>query len=176
MKKHRCPVCMKRKENINVLIPCMHMVCFDCLSVWVGQSGNKCPYCRAPFTEAYSCDERGNIKNEINIDNFSFDISNYRPPKGATIWEQELSQNWSQVLQNVCKFLININMKDNTILSFIMKIITDNSKEDTKIKIEEFFGGICPNAFEIIFTINNPQNQQRNESLFSDDDPLSQFH
>lgn len=155
MKKHKCPICFRHKKNMNAIIPCKHLICYDCLSVWVAQSGQICPYCRSKFEGAYSCDEEGKVKNEINTENkILYDVSNFSPPKGCTPWQQELQRKWPQILDRICNCLYEVGIYDNTVLSFIIKTISDNSKEEANNQVNSFIGGLYPNLIDSIFRIS----------------------
>lgn len=161
MKKHKCPICFRHKSNMNVIIPCMHLVCFNCLSVWVSESGQICPYCRSKFDRACSCDKDGKVKSEINTrKKFSYDVSNFHPPRGTTPWKKELQRKWPQILDRVCNCLYEIDVYDNTILSYIIKTISDNSKEEANNQINSFLGELYPNMVNSIFSITFQMTQK----------------
>ena len=148
----------------------MHLVCFDCLSIWVSQSGQICPYCRSKFERACSCDKDGNVKSEINTEKkFSYDVSNFHPPRGSTPWQRELQRKWPQILDRTCKCLYDIGIYDNTILSFIIKTLSDNSKEEANNQINSFLGELYPNMINSILEIFCQQTQKGITTDYDDD-------
>ena len=107
--------------------------------------------CRSKFEHAYSCDKDGNVKSEIRTENkFAYDVSNCYPPKGTSPWKKELQRKWPQILERTCNCLIEISIYDNTILSFIIKTISDNSKEEANNKVNSFLGDLYPNMINSI--------------------------
>lgn len=167
MKKIQCPICLRHKSNMNTVIPCMHLICYDCLSVWVADHGQKCPYCRSQFERSCSCDENGNIKTEIANKTFKYDVSTFLPPTGSKSWQKELQQKWPQILEKTCNILYEINIYDNTILAFIIKTIHDNPQVEANTKVNSVIGQLYPDMVNHILEIYNRPNHFQKQNTFN---------
>ena len=66
-KKQECPICMRKKRNINVLDPCLHKVCYDCLSFWISMNGDTCPICRTKINLTYGEEKSGELVVKIRL-------------------------------------------------------------------------------------------------------------
>ena len=173
MKKHKCPVCLKHKRNINIIVPCLHMVCYDCLSIWVSQSGMKCPYCRAPFESSYSYDKDGNIKSEINSSpGIQIDISIFHPPKGSSPWEQELKKRWNTIIENTKRCFQDLNINDSTLFAYVIQSLCNDTRDIAKEKINDLFKNISPNIFDQIIKFQDFKANQSKPGFWENENPL----
>ena len=145
---------MKHRSNVCVLVPCMHVVCLDCLNSWINQAGKNCPICRSPFTETYSSDEGGSIKPVIKGNTkVNFNPADYPKPKGDSIWESYLQKVWNLLPNRIWELLNDSGIYDVVIVSYVMSILVKNSKEQSESLINNLVGELIPNFFTKIFKV-----------------------
>lgn len=150
----KCVICFRAKEDMNVLTPCMHIVCHDCLSLWTAESGQRCPICRTLYQAAFSVDEKGEVKPaiakkiEMNYSGMSF-----QPPKGNTFWDIELRKKWDRIPQRIWDIIQEYGLTDQNIVSYIMATLSKLPQADAKLKISELLGEVCPNIIDKILVV-----------------------
>ena len=152
MKKHNCIICMKKKKNVQVLYPCMHIVCAKCLEKCIYHSGKICPICRTQFSETYSSTENGDLIISTKDEKAAaFNSYDYPLPKGDTLWSAHLRKMWSTLPQRIWNMLQAHGLDDTVVVSYVMSVLSSKPKSEASAIIDDFIGGLIPNFFNTLF-------------------------
>ncbi|EAY14109.1 hypothetical protein TVAG_351570 [Trichomonas vaginalis G3] len=156
-KKKYCLICTKKKKNMLVIEPCNHLVCFDCLSVWIATHEMNCPICRTNIKCAYGKEKNGEIKRKIILQNPpEIDYGSYSPPKGTDEWQKKLARLWNYIPKRVWIVLFQYGVENQIIYSLIMKILSTKSKTDAKHEIDKLIGAIIPSFTDQLLDFEIP--------------------
>ena len=139
-----CPICMEVKENVNAVSPCMHLVCFDCLSVWTCEAGKTCPVCRAPFSTSFGLSKDGEVEACL-LDQEPLQITiDLKAPTAVNMWGRELEKRWKQLPHDIWAFLQEMDVHDQMSVLIVMKIL---ATQPTRAMAEAELGRVFGDGF-----------------------------
>ena len=143
--KQKCPICMRKKNNINVLDPCLHKVCYDCLSFWVSMNGTACPICRTKINSTFGEEKSGELVVKIRVKEMpKIGKKYFEKPKGVDHWQRNLALKWDKVPEFVWSLLCSYGIEDIVMFSMVMRILSESTKEKAQKEITKCIGKIGP--------------------------------
>ena len=177
---------MLKKDQVQILVPCFHIVCKDCLLNWIHENTNEiCPICRQQFL--YSCFL--NINGVLCVDVLSKLVSkkiicnplNFPSPQQANSWGLFLKQHCEVFPDKIWEILHKYGIVTTTLVSIIMGYLAKSSKDVAKEKIQHLIGNLCPSFFELLIESVNHLNTKKIDShsssisYSSSDDSFSDY-
>lgn len=157
-----------KKDNILLIDPCQHKVCFDCLSVWFATHGETCPICRSKVEYAYGRERKGGIKRKIVIKSPpQINFGNFQKPNPKEGWQKRLAKLWEYIPHRVWGLLYSYGIENQVIYSLIMKTLSTMTKEEAKVEIDKYIGSIIPNFIDELldFDVKVPEKVEYDEEL-----------